>query len=127
MGAHKGSGLSIVSDVLSCALSGARFSVHVRSLLDLSEPWGTGGFFAALDVKAFIPVEEYTRRVDEWILMIKDSPKAMGVQEIFLPGEIEFKEEEKQRAEGVSITQKAWQDILSLARSLGIEITRFGL
>jgi LDH2 family malate/lactate/ureidoglycolate dehydrogenase len=63
-------------------------------------PWLTGSnksirqntqniIMAAIDISAFTDLEIFTRQVDELIEAIKNLPKAEGVDEIYIPGEIE--------------------------------------
>ena len=44
------------------------------------------------NVDGFLPLEDFTEKVDNLIKTIKNSPTAEGVKEIMIPGEPEFKE-----------------------------------
>jgi LDH2 family malate/lactate/ureidoglycolate dehydrogenase len=52
---------------------------------------GTGYYFLAIDPSIIRPLDEMKRDLDEYFLTIKNSPRREGVDEIFLPGEIEHK------------------------------------
>ena len=56
-----------------------------------------------IDVSRFIPIELFKQRMDQMINDIKSSPKAVGVEEIFLPGEIEFAKEAVRLEKGIEL------------------------
>ena len=103
-GTYKGYGISIFIDILCAMLSGAEFGRHIGELYANS---GTrqnlGHFFVALDISKFTDVGLFKRRVDQMIDEIKANPRAPGVEEIYLPGEIEFDNEEINRKRGLEI------------------------
>lgn len=122
LGGAKGYGISVIIDILCGVLTGALFGCHINSLYEnFSEPQNLGHFFGAIDVEAFMPSEEFKRRIDQVIREIKASRRAYGVEEIFLPGEIEFRAEEDQRRHGVKLSRVVYEELLALGRSLGIE------
>ena len=45
------------------------------------------GFLLAIDVAAFLPLEEFTATIDETVDAIKSLPPAEGTTEILVPGE----------------------------------------
>ena len=45
------------------------------------------GFLIAIDVAAFLPLEEFTATIDETVDAIKSLPPADGTAEILVPGE----------------------------------------
>ncbi len=63
MGAHKGSGIAVVNEVLSSALSGALFLTQITSTTMASSgvhvSWRVGHFFLVLDPEAFRPRDEF--------------------------------------------------------------------
>jgi LDH2 family malate/lactate/ureidoglycolate dehydrogenase len=122
MGGHKGYCLSVIFDILCCALTGANFSMDNPALVDLSKTWNGGCFTMAIDIGSFISVEEFKDRVDEFIKTIKSSPVAEGSDEILLPGEREYIEEEKRLMEGIPIEEKVWINLSNLAKQLGINV-----
>ncbi|MEW6399199.1 MAG: Ldh family oxidoreductase [Bacillota bacterium] len=112
-GGAKGYGLSLVVEVLCGVLSGARLSHRVRGLEDTTGPGGAGHFLMALDVATFAPAEEFRQRMEELVGLIKACPALPGVDEVYLPGEIESQAERKHRTEGISVPAELWQQILA--------------
>ena len=116
-GAHKGSGLAILCEVLGAAVTGGMtiaphhgdqdgiINSMLSFILDLS----------ALGDPGHIASE--TRAVGEWI---KASPPAPGFAEVLLPGEPERRARDRRLAEGVPIDDKSLADILAAIASLGV-------
>jgi LDH2 family malate/lactate/ureidoglycolate dehydrogenase len=72
----------------------------------------------------FTPLEAFKKRVDELFQTIKSSPTAPGVNEIFIPGELEFRTKEKRLKEGIPVDEKTWQSIEIVAKELGLDISK---
>ena len=116
-GAHKGSGLAILCEVLGAALTGgATIAPHhpreegiLNSMLSfILDP-------AALGDPAGIAREG--RAIADWV---KASPTAPGFTDILMPGEPERRARERRLAEGVPIDEKSLADILAAVSSLGV-------
>ena len=116
-GAHKGSGLAILCEVLGAALTGgATIAPHhpreegiLNSMLSfILDP-------ATLGDPAGIAREG--RAIADWV---KASPTAPGFTDILMPGEPERRARERRLAEGVPIDDKSLADIETAIESLGV-------
>ncbi len=113
---HKGYGLSVMIDVLGGMLSGSGVCRD-----DL--PRGANGVWIYLiDLERFLPREEYDAWMERYIQHIKDCPRMPGVEEIFLPGEIENRRRAEREQSGVSIPEETWRQIRATAEKLGVEL-----
>lgn len=122
IGGHKGFGLILMCEILSGLLTGGRFGKELVNLYDdLDRPQGNGQFVIAIDIGAFVDVGAFKARVDEVVRMMKAEPLAEGVDEILMPGEIEFRREADQRARGARIAAKVVDEVIALAGELGLE------
>jgi len=121
VGGHKGYGLALMVDVLSGVLTGANFGPGVGPLYNNPGTQGIGHLLAALNIEAFMPLSEFKARMDQMIRGIKDSKKAKGVQEIFLPGEIEMGIEAKRRREGIPLSRAVYDELCGLGQKLGVK------
>ena len=110
-GGVKGYCLSFIIDILSGALAGAACGRHVVSLYPEDEKCSVGQFFLAINVDAFIPIENFKSRVDEAVREIKSCPTAPGHSEILIPGEMEYRTEQKRLREGIPIGDEVWREI----------------
>ncbi len=111
---HKGYGLALMFDILAGGLSGAGCS------RPNPQPTGDGLFLMAIDVRQFSPIEEFRTRVAELVEHTKSSPPAPGFQEVMVPGEYEFRQEQKRRREGIVVEETTWAEIQAIAKELGV-------
>ncbi|MBC7241193.1 MAG: Ldh family oxidoreductase [Anaerolineae bacterium] len=122
MGGPKGYGLALVVDVLAGVMTGADFSVHMASVHDLEHPTSVGFVMQAVDISAFIPWEEFTARMRELVDIVRGSPRAPGVERIYLPGEIEWLKAQERRQAGVPVARSVLRELEALARELGVRL-----
>ncbi|MDH7498918.1 MAG: Ldh family oxidoreductase [candidate division NC10 bacterium] len=121
VGGHKGYGLALMVDVLSGVLTGAHFGPSVGPLYNNPGVQGIGHLMAAIRIEAFLPLSEFKARMDQMIRDIKNSKKAKGVEEIFLPGEIEMGIEAKRRKEGIPLSRAVYEELCGLGEELGVK------
>lgn len=115
-GGHKGYGLSLMVELLGGALSGAAPSV-------LPEFAGSNGtLMIALNISAFMPLEQYTAQVEAFCAKIKAAAPAEGFSETLLPGEPELRTRQRRLAEGIPIPEKTWQEFHTLADELKVTL-----
>jgi uncharacterized oxidoreductase len=112
-GGAKGSGIGLVLEVLGGVLAGAGCGPESR---------GNGPIMMAIDVAAFMPVEEFRIKVDRFIMKVKSSRKSSGVSEILLAGEPEFNTREKRLREGIFVEDGTWKQVEQIAKDLRIEL-----
>ena len=87
-GGVKGSGLSMLMDVLSGVFTGAAYGGDVRNpFTGLDGPQGTGHFFIALKADLFMPLEVFFDRMRILADRVKSQPLAEGFDEILMPGD----------------------------------------
>ncbi len=116
---HKGYGLAVIVDALSAILSGAAYGTDV-GLFSRLEKENTGFFLLLLDPSRFMPLEEFKANADRYVRMIKESRKAEGVEEIFLPGEIEYRKYRENRKTGIEVSEALQRELVELSRKLGV-------
>ena len=117
--AHKGYGLAVMVDMLSTMLSGACYGSDL-GLFSKLEKENTGFFLILIDPTKFMPIEAFKKNVDRYVRMMKDSRKAEGVEEIFLPGEIEFRKFEENKRTGMEFTPALEAELTQLSADLGV-------
>ena len=116
--AHKGYGLAVMVDALSTMLSGACYGSDI-GLFSKLQPENTGFFMIIIDPSKFMPIEEFKRNADRYIRMMKDSRKAAGVEEIFMPGEIEYRKFKQLKESGMGFSEALEKELTDLAVELG--------
>lgn len=109
-GAHKGSGLSILAQLVGVGLANGtadRLSHHRG---------GNGPLVIALDISAFVPLETFRARVEEQCAEIASAEPAAGVDRVYLPGEPELDRRIERERDGVMIPDGTWAELQALPR-----------
>ena len=115
VGAHKGSGLSIVTDLLAGAVSTGRSS-------DPHDPVLRNNMLSIYIAPAvYAPDGWVTAEARRFVDWVKASPPMKEGEPVLTPGEIERRTRAKRLREGVPIDDKTLADLLSAARSVGID------
>ncbi len=83
---------------------------------------GVGHAFLAIKVGVFDDVVAFKQRMDEYSEEIKGAPRARGVSEIYLPGELEFIKERERRQRGIPLPQKVVEDLLAIGKETGVSL-----
>ena len=123
----KGYGLGVIVEVLCGILSGARILNEIPLwFANTTEPVGIGHFMMAINVDAFVPIQEFKNRVDQLVQKIHSAPRAPDVDRIYLPGEIEHLSERKRKAEGIPLPNAVFQDLLEIGKELNVNTEKLG-
>jgi LDH2 family malate/lactate/ureidoglycolate dehydrogenase len=117
----KGYGLALSLDILSGLVTGSNSLRDVKALDDFSGFSGTGFFLEAINIESFVSYQEYLENIAKYIKEVKSCPVRTGVNEIFLPGEIERREAERRRELGIPLGQEVLDELRKLAEKFGIE------
>ena len=118
MAGAKGYALTTVIGMLSTMLSGGAFGTDVTHLYDdFDRPQNIGHLLGVLPVASFVDVAEFKKRMDKGIRDIKNVKKSPGVDEIFLPGEREYRTLIERRRSGIPLAIGTVREL----EELGIE------
>jgi len=114
-GGPKGYGIALMIDIMAGVLTGAGFGPRIGDLYrDFEKPQNVGAFLQLTDVSTFLPMEEFRARMSCMIDEIKSARRAAGVEEIFLPGEIERRKAEQRRERGIPLPEETVDNLNSL-------------
>lgn len=115
-GGHKGYALSVMIELLSGGLSGAGFPLLP------GYRWDQGTTLIAIDISAFQPLEEFKQQAAEFARRLKAVPRAAGVDEILLPGEIEWRTRAVREQEGIPLPEVTWERIRAAGTEVGVTV-----
>ncbi len=118
MGGPKGYGIALMIDIMAGILTGSGSTDEVGSLDDYSRTIDSGNVLMVLNIESMIEYSQYLDRVEELKKKIKESPRADGVDEILLSGELEYNREENHRKNGVNVDPAIGEEI---SRVLGYQ------
>ena len=99
---YKGYGLAFMVDIISGVLAGAGFGPLMPLEREESGP-NIGHTFAAVDIEAFRPIEDFRRDMDRLIQAVRSSPREEGAKRIYIAGEKEFEQAEQNDRLGIPI------------------------
>lgn len=113
---HKGFALSLATDILAGAISGAGCS---RPGADR-----VGNSFTAtiLDPAQFRDPAAFDQDVDQLVDYVKSSKLAEGFNEILIPGEPERRERERREREGIPVDDETWRQIRETAERYRVSV-----
>lgn len=123
VGGPKGYGLAFFVEVLSALLTGASFGPHLGSLYEKEEQ-DVGQFFLVFKADLFVELDEFKQRIAQMAAEVKANPHADGVDEIFLPGELEYIQQAKREKEGIPLSEAIVSELEAVALAYGVEMDR---
>ena len=109
---HKGFGLSLAVTALAGALA-------PRSGLGMHS--GSSTFMLAVDLETFREPSEYTSVLGAFFDYIRETPLQEGFEEIVVPGELERRNRDRRRRDGIDLDDGTWQRLADGAVQTGIE------
>jgi LDH2 family malate/lactate/ureidoglycolate dehydrogenase len=122
VGLHKGFGLSLFVDIITGVLSGGAYLQDLKSMYAHSDdPSLTSHFFFAIDPTIFMEKEVFIKRMKDWAGMIKDTPMVDPETSQLIPGELEYKTEQKRIKEGLPFPSQLVSDLDELATDMGVK------
>jgi len=122
LGGYKGSGLAVMVEILCSVLSGGAMLTQMGGLWNSTGPMKVSQFFLAIDVGRFMPVEEFSSRMQFMRETVSGSRPAAGFDEVLIAGEPEWRTEKRRRAEGIPVPAAIWKQL----RELKEDVSRKG-
>ena len=122
LGGYKGSGLAMMVEILCSTLSGGTMPTEVGSIRHRGKHLGNSQMFLAIDVARFLPVEEFTARVEHLVALMKGTPPAPGYDEVMVAGDPEWRTEAERREKGIPLAEGNWETLCKAAARVGVEV-----
>jgi LDH2 family malate/lactate/ureidoglycolate dehydrogenase len=122
VGGPKGFGLALMAEVLTGIISGGQYSKTIPSMYDLEEKQSISHFMLAIDLSVFLGEQDYSERIGNLTSFVKDSKKAPGVDNTFLPGELEYMREKENVNKGLPMDDKLLVELRKLSKDTGIPL-----
>jgi LDH2 family malate/lactate/ureidoglycolate dehydrogenase len=114
-GGHKGSGFSILAQLLGRGLAGMtpeRFAAHRGS---------NGPVIIAIDVSRLAPLDVFLGAVEDQVNDIHAAHPAEGFEQVLIPGEPEVAERTRREVEGIDVPDRVWSELTAAAEEWGVE------
>lgn len=117
MGGHKGFGLSLAIDILCGLITGGSFQDQVRSMYRYpTDPSRTAHLMLVIDAAALIGRAELERRMGEFVSYLKSTPVTEGGEEVLLPGEIEYRNEQQRGGHGIPLPLAVYEQLARIGQ-----------
>jgi LDH2 family malate/lactate/ureidoglycolate dehydrogenase len=120
LGGYKGSGLAMMVEILCSVLSGGAMCNEIGGIRFRGKPVRVSQMYLAIDIARFMPVEEFTARVEALVGIMKSTQAAPGYSEVLVAGDPEWRMEAERRANGIPIAEGNWNALAKAARSVGV-------
>ena len=111
MGYWKGSGLSILMDLIATILSGGH---SVSTIGTFSEEVGLTQIMIAIDPTKFNTVAETDAIAEQILADLKRSEPIEEDGEVFYPGERSLKNMKENMQQGIPVVEEVWNTILKM-------------
>ena len=122
-GGHKGYGLAMIVELMSCALQQGTF----LSALSHPTPEGkpglpkTGHFFIAINIESFTSLAEFRRTVSAVNAELRAARKAPGCDRIYTPGEKAYLRSQEIEKRGIPIDVPLQKTLWQVNREYGLD------
>ncbi len=116
MGLHKGSGLSMMMEIIPNLLAGDR---------PMSSPefhYGNPTLLLALLPAAFDEATDFAAHVEALKARVKAVKPAQGFDQVLVPGEPEARSYAERAQNGIPLPERVWEDLHGLANELGVNV-----
>ena len=126
IGGYKGTGLAMMTGMLSCMLSGANYGTALGNFETGPVPGGDGHFMLAMNVAAFDDLDEVKARTDAALRQLRECRTAPGFDAVLPPGGLEHEIEAEYRANGIPLNAETLAAIRSVGDEVGVDTSPLG-
>ena len=114
MAEHKGSGLSLMCELLAGALTGSGCAGPGKSHVF------NGMLSVYLDAATFDSDDYFAGEVRQYLEFFQDAQPIEAGGEVLLPGDVERRNRADRLAQGIPLTDDAWRALVETAGALGV-------
>ena len=109
--------IAVMMDMLSGVLTGSAFGTGVHGPYQTAHRSGAGQLMIAINIESIQPLAEFNGRMEQLVAELKSVPLAQGFQEVLYPGEMEARNDTKNRANGLVLPDDTLADLQKLAEA----------
>lgn len=122
LGGYKGSGLAMMVEILCAVLSGGAMSTELGGIRIRGRAMRVSQTFLGIDISRFLTLDEFARRMESLIAVVKSTPPAKGYEEVLVAGEPEWRIEAERRANGIPLEHGTWKSLTNAASRLSVAV-----
>ena len=120
-GGLKGFSIATMVDLAGGLLSGAAYGLDVHCVPRENDPVNIGFMITCVDIAAYMDMDEYSRRMEDFIDTLHATPRAEGVERILYPGQMEGENEARALAEGIEPDVMSWESFCAACEATGFD------
>jgi LDH2 family malate/lactate/ureidoglycolate dehydrogenase len=120
LGGYKGSGLAMMVEILCSVLAGGAMPIELGGIRHRGKHLRNSQMFLAIDVARFMPLEEFTARVEQLVHIMKTTPPAPGYDEVLVAGDPEWRTEAERLKSGIPIAEGNWESLVKAAARVNV-------
>src|SRR5204863_955171 len=117
---YKGSGLAMMVEILCAVLSGGAMANEIGGIRFRGKTVRVSQTFIAIDIARYMPVEEFTARMEKLVGIMKGTATAPGYDEVLVAGEPEWRIEAERSRDGIPVAEGNWSALKKAAASVGV-------
>ena len=73
-----------------------------------------------MEIEGFMDINEFKKRIDEWIEVFRNTKPAKGVAAVLIPGDPEHAEEAIRKRDGIPLLFAVIEDLKDISKQTGI-------
>ena len=120
LGGYKGSGLAMMVEILTGVLSGGAMGLEIGGIRIRERLVRTNQTFIAIDIERFMPLAEFSARVESLVGTVKSARPAAGYDEVLVAGDPEWRSEAQRLRDGIPLGPGTWQSLVDVAQKYGV-------
>ncbi len=123
VGTYKGYGLSLMVEVLCSMLSGMPYGPHISKMFqDLEKKRHLGHFVGAMNISAFIEVDQFKERMAMMVDELRNEPRLDENEPVMVAGDPEKKRTLTRSASGIPVTDQELKDFEDLNENYQLNV-----
>ena len=122
LGGYKGSGLAMMVEILCGLLGGGAMSTEIGGIRWRGRTVRVSQTFIAIDIARFMPLEEFSARMERLVRHVKETATAPGYDEVLVAGEPEWRTEAQRLRGGIPIPDGNWESLVKTAGRVGVAV-----
>ena len=122
-GSYKGYGVALEPEIFASLLAGMPFGPYITHMFPLTEKKrNLSHFFEAIDIKRFVPVAIFKKRLKQMVDELRAIPPAEGFDRVRVPGDPEKELYAIRIKKGIPLTREVVEDFRNVAKEIGVKI-----
>ncbi len=111
-GGYKGFGLAMMIEILTGVLSGGLFGRDVPTMIAYGQdPLISNGFYVAIDVERFLPLDDFCSRVDRLVEQVRGTEPIDASQPVMVAGDKELACRETRLEQGIPLSHQVADEL----------------